>query len=180
MARNHNNRSFRSSIADRVIGSGNISSAVLEYRARQDEQAIIRQQHLDFHNSVSELAMKLLNEEWKSIRTKMLVLNKKRVQPITPEENEQKVAKEHENALKQRLAEAVIDNYLLSRRDKQRNLSKVRVAREVTASQVPVSLWAKHSDEDGNPLSDNPIDKGLNKGVYFLNKALAELCSEKD
>lgn len=126
-------------------------------------------------------AVELYELEWKEVRTRISKERNRLPKPLTQEQSDRLVQKEHENALKDRLARAVFENFellLLNRNDFGPFLFKV--ARENTAAQVPVSLWAKYSDEQGNPLPDNPIEKGLGKGVYFLHQGLSTLLSEHD
>lgn len=190
----YKNRGSKSSIriADHiVVGSSGrpTPSAVIEYRNRQEAQKAEelaqreakKQLFAELFPVLVAKSIELYEIEWKEVRTRISKERNRLQKPLTQEQSDRLVQKEHENALKDRIARAVFENLELlleSRKDFGPHMFKV--AREITEAQVPVSLWAKYSDEGGNPLPDNPVQKGLGKGVYFLHQAMSALLSEHE
>ena len=181
MAR-HNNSNVRSNFAGNTIADrvDNRSAAIQQYRAQQAAQAAekaqMRQSAVDQmrqrHIEQRDLALELLKAEKKNVLTSQLYkeLGKvKRDESLTDDEKAIKKSElEHSSAHVIRIASAVIDNFVDATPNKEAGVSKVSAARITTEAQVPVSVWEKHSDEQGTPLAGNDIDKGLRLGVKML------------
>jgi hypothetical protein len=188
LGRSRSNVRFAQTVV--VASSGRPSSSMIRewqkaQEAQKAQESAARAARNQLFSTVFMLliarTIELYEVEWKEVRTRISKERNRLPKPLSQEQHDRLVQKEHENALKDRLARAVYENLELlleNRTDIGPHL--FNVAREVTASQVPVSLWAKYSDEEGNPLPGNPIEKGLGKGVYFLHQAMSALVSEQE
>lgn len=174
MTRSHNTIAARANSDSDVVRAFRAKQAQVQQRKAATEQR--NQRHAD----QAALALKLLKAERKPEVAKEKAQEKRMVASTDTTEDEIIAfsAREHTSALRHRLAECVIANFVDARPDKAANISKVQAAKAATRAQVPASLVEKYS-VDGKLPGGNPIDGGLNKGAYFLRQAGDKLYPSK-